>query len=335
MSKHATISARTTPAQDDWPEQLAVRIAKYYYELGLTQQEIAARIGIGRARVIRLLAESRERGLVTININSPLLENIELADALAERYQLDFAEVCLASSDDENQLARQIAIAAGPTISRMLRNDMTVGLGWGVTLKELAVHLPQQSLTGVSVVSLLGSLTRRSSVTRYEATTELAAKLEAECHYLPAPIVCDSTKSREVLSAQPMFRDVYHKAMTSDIAIVSIGGLDSATIRAVKLVSDEEYQAVKEKGAIGNFLGYYIDGEGNVIEHALNDRIIGIRDEAFRVIPKRIMLSGGAAKAAAIRTVLKRGTLTGLITDNQTAKLLLDEADTRFNTTDN
>ena len=57
----------------DWPEQLAVRVARCYYELGMTQQEIAAFAGIGRARVIRLLAEARDKGLVTIHINSCLL----------------------------------------------------------------------------------------------------------------------------------------------------------------------------------------------------------------------------------------------------------------------
>jgi DNA-binding transcriptional regulator LsrR (DeoR family) len=78
---------------DDWPEQLAVRIAHCYYNLGMTQQQIATELGIGRARVIRLLNEARKRGLVSVQINSPLLENIELAEQITERWSLLSAEV--------------------------------------------------------------------------------------------------------------------------------------------------------------------------------------------------------------------------------------------------
>ena len=72
----------------DWPEQLAVRIAHNYYNLGMTQQQIATEIGIGRQRVIKLLNEARKRGLVTVQINSPLTENVELAEQMTERWSL-------------------------------------------------------------------------------------------------------------------------------------------------------------------------------------------------------------------------------------------------------
>ena len=316
----AVDKARST----DWPEQLAVRVSRCYYDLGMTQQEIASTIGIGRARVIRLLAQARERGVVSISINSPLLENIELGEALVERYKLAFSEVCLSHADDEHLLARQIAAAAGPTVLRLLRDDMTIGLGWGITLKELAQQLNPQSMRQVSVVALLGSLTRRSSVTRFEATTDLSAKLDAECLYLPAPIVCDSAHSREILMAQPLFEDIHKRAMQADLAIVSIGGLDSATIREVGLVTDAEFDSVRSKGAIGNFLGYYIDRHADIIDHPINRRIVGIAGTSFKVIPQRIMISGGANKVDAMDAVLERGFITGLITDQATARALLD-----------
>ena len=307
----------------DWPEQLAVRVAHCYYYLGMTQQEIASSIGVGRARVIRLLAEARERGIVSIRINSPLLENVELSEALAARYQLEFAEVCLSSADDEHQLAQQIAAAAGPSVLQHLSDGMTIGLGWGITLKEFAEQLTPQAMQGVSVVALLGSLTRRSAMMRFEATTDLSAKLNAECLYLPAPIVCDSEHSREILMAQPMFKNIHKRAMKADLAIVSIGGLDSATIREVGLVTDREFNSVHRKGAIGNFLGYYIDRQGDIVDHRLNRRIVGIAGKAFKLIPKRIMISAGANKVDAMLAVLQRGFLTGLITDQNSARALL------------
>lgn len=316
--------ATTNRRASDWPEQLAVRVSRCYYELGMTQQAIAAELGIGRARVIRLLAESRQNGLVTITINSPLLENVELAEQLAERYELSVCEVCLSQAADEHTLARQVSAAACEVIARRLHDGMTIGLGWGITLQALAEQFVTQPLRDASVVALLGSLTRRSSMTRFEASTALAAKLDAECLYLPSPIVCDSEKSREAIMAQPLFRDIQRRALKADLAIVSLGGMDSSTIRAVDLVTEREVASVRKQGAVGNFLGYYIDSDAAITKHPINARIVGIDGATFKRIPERVMVSAGDSKVAAMQAVLSRGLLTGLVTDQQTARALLE-----------
>lgn len=310
--------------QGDWPEQLAVRVARCYYELGMTQQEIAKLVGIGRARVIRLLAEARDRGIVTIHINSALLDNVKLAEDLASRFSLVSADVCLSHASDENQLAEQIAIAAGDYVLRLVEDNMTIGLGWGVTLKALARRIDRSSSTGVSVVSLLGSLTQRSSIDRFEATTELAAKLGAECFYLPAPIVCDSPRSRDLLVDQFLFRQIFDRALSADLALVSIGGLNSATIRQAGLIDDDEYNSANRHGAVGNFLGLYIDKNAEAIDHPINERIVGVSGDDFQRIPRRVMVSAGDSKVEALFAVLNKGLLTDVITDQLTARALLD-----------
>ncbi len=310
-------------SDDDWPEQLAVRVARCYYELGMTQLEIATSLSIGRARVIRLLAEARERGVVSITIHSPLLENEVLIDELRQRYDLLMADVCMSRATDEHALAQQIAAAACLSVRPFLIDDITIGLGWGITLQAFATQLKPTARRGVSVAALLGSLTRRSTMTRFEATTALAARLDAECLYLPAPIVCDSEDSRRVLIEQPMFRNIQKVALKADLALVSIGGLDSATIRAVGLINDREFKRLQKRNAIGNFLGYYIDADGGIIDCAMNRRIIGIPGERFRRIPRRILISGGESKVDAMHAVLAQGFINGLVTDQQTARALL------------
>ncbi len=310
--------------RDDWPEQLAVRVARCYYELGMRQQEIAASLGIGRARVIRLLAEARERGIVTIHVNSPLLENVKLAEQLAARFNLDSAEVCLSHANDEITLADQLSIAASEHVLRLVKNDMTLGLGWGVTLKALVQRMNKVNTSGVSVVSLLGSLTQRSSIDRFEASTQLAFKLGAECFYLPAPIVCDSQDSRKLMIDQHLFRQIYDRALAADLAIVSIGGLNSATIRQAGLIDEDEYNSANQAGAVGNFLGLYIDKHANVIDHSINQRIVSVSGEDFLRIPRRLMVSAGASKVEALFAVLSKGLLTDVVTDQATAQALLE-----------
>ena len=49
-------------------EETLVRIAWYYYKDGLTQAQIAERVGVSRASIGRHLVRARESGLVQIDI---------------------------------------------------------------------------------------------------------------------------------------------------------------------------------------------------------------------------------------------------------------------------
>lgn len=328
LTASAESSANEMPASaegvaGDWPEQLAVRVAWCYYALNMTQQEVAARLGITRVRVIRLLSEARRRGVVKISIESKLADNVELEHQLMERFGLDLAEVVLSMTDDETELAEVLGAAACTGIARRLKDGMTLGVGWGVTLKAFAEAMPEMRLKDAAVVPLLGSLTRRSSIATFEATTAISARLNAECFYLPGPLLCDSKESRDMLMTQPMMRDVLDRARSSDLAVVSVGGLDSGTIRRTGFVSEQDFADVAGAGAVGNFLGYYIDENADVIDHRINDRVIGLRPEFLAKMPQRIMISGGRQKEAALAAILKKGLLTGLVTDQKTARALL------------
>ena len=89
------------------------------------------------------------------------------------------------------------------------------------------------------------------------------------------------------------------------------------------MVSDTEFEAVTGIGAVGNFMGYFIDADGHPVEHDLNHRVVGVRQNDFIKIPHRVMISGGQNKVKALRAVLGKGLLTGLVTDDKTARALL------------
>lgn len=306
----------------EWPEQLAVKICWYYYMLGLTQQEVADRVGTNRVRVNRLLAEARQRGLVQITINSRLADYVALEQRLIERYGLTSACVVVTADAPDMDQAESLGRCAAPAVASLYHDGMTIGIAWGVTLKALARASPLMSLKNVAVVSMLGSLSRRSSVDVFEATTDLATRLNAECYYLPGPILCDSEASRDTIMSQPMVQEVYAKSLSADLAIVSVGGLDSATIRRMRIVTEEEFADVTAAGAIGNFLGSFIDSEAKVMDHPVNRRVFGVHPDDFIRIPRRIMVSGGPTKVTTIRALLQRGALTDLVTDEQTARAL-------------
>ena len=311
------------PFSADWPEQLAVRIAWCYYGLGLTQQEVAARLGITRVRVNRLLAEARRRGVVRITINSKLAENLELEEGLKSAFGLAAASVVLAVGDERN-IAEVLGGVCAEAMEGTLQDDLTIGVGWGLTLRSFARAMPEHPLQRAAVVAMLGSLTRRSSIDAYEAATTLSQRLHAECFYLPGPLICDSEESLRAILAQPMMREAQDRARHADLAVVSVGGLDAGTIRAVGLVDDADVESVRAAGAVGNFLGYYIDGTASIVEHPVNRRVIGMSPAELLAIPRRVMVSGGHSKITALRAILRAGLLTEIVTDQASARALLD-----------
>ena len=65
-----------------------VEISRLYYERDLTQAEIAKRMNISRPAVSKLLQEARLRGIVKIDIKSPLMSDEKPARRIVWRLQL-------------------------------------------------------------------------------------------------------------------------------------------------------------------------------------------------------------------------------------------------------
>lgn len=138
-------------SEDD--DALMVRAAWFYYVGGLNQEMTAARLGLTRARVNKMLAEARESGLVSISIDHRRVGVLPLEDRLRTRFGLDF---CISTpafgfhdtSKQDSEVRKQIAfravgVAAANHLKTLLsENDsLTVGTGWGRTIEQMTLHL--------------------------------------------------------------------------------------------------------------------------------------------------------------------------------------------------
>lgn len=309
-------------------EDLLARVAHLYYVLGETQQVIAQRLGMTRIRVHRLLAEARETGVVQVQIRSQTGATLALEHQLAERFGLSACRVTPSDESADRSLSQIVGSYAAPFVAPMLQPPLTVAMAWGVTLQSLAGAIEPVPASGdagetVTVVPLLGSLSRRSSIDRYEAGTLLAQRLHAECYYLPGPIFTDTRASREAILQQPLAQEVIAKALSADLALASVGGTDCGTLRSVGYFSDAVFAEVLALGAIGNFLGYFMDAQGRIVDHPANECVVGVHPFDLSGVPCRVLVSGGASKTPMMRMLLERGTFTHLVTDAATGRALL------------
>ena len=67
----------------------------------------------------------------------------------------------------------------------------------------------------------------------------------------------------------------------------------------------------------------FYDGEGNVLDVDVNQRVIGIGIESLRATPEVIGVADGKEKAEAILGALRGGYMNSLITAEQAAREIL------------
>ena len=324
--------ARTADLDQD---RLLVKAARLYYESDLTQAVIADRMRLSRQKVQRLLDLAREKGVVRIVIEPLMGIHDDLERALEERFGLREAVVVETSAyDQEATVSREVGVGAAEYLLRVLRPKDRIVMSWGGALLEMVNALrrhPHQDMRGVAVIQGLGAVVDPSRDTHStELVRRLANFLGGQAVGLPAPGVAGSRQARNAFLHDPAVARVLEDARSAGLAFVGIGALrqDSILIREGSIVRWAELEALKKKGAAGDINLRFFDSEGRAIPSDLDDRVIGLTLEDFRIIPHVVGVAGGAAKLDAIRGALEGKLIHVLITDNVTVLKLLEGSGT-------
>lgn len=312
------------PADTDPDISLAVRAAWLHYVGGLTQAAVAKRLGVPSVKAHRLIARAVDAGMVKVTVNGPMVDCVELEDALCRRYGLEQAQVAPDLGEDGLPL-RALGVAGAAFLRREIEQGGhgVIGLGHGRTLAAAVAALPRFGAGGVRFVSLLGGLTRNYAANPHDVMHNLAAKTGAQAFVLPVPFFANSAEDRAVLLAQPGVQEIFDMSRAAPLKVVGIGTADeSAQLVASGMIEPDEIAEINAAGGVGEMLGNFFDARGRVLETTLTARLLAV-DLDGPAKTRIVAIAGAVAKAPAIRAVLESGRLTGLITDEPTARALL------------
>ncbi|MEM8871045.1 MAG: sugar-binding transcriptional regulator [Pseudomonadota bacterium] len=314
---------RPNTGQHDPHREMRIRAAWIYYIEGRTQNEVASALGVNRVAVTRLLSEARKRGEVSIKVASDLESVVAIERQLEQ--QFGFKQALVAPFQQaQGDPTRVIAAVAGPYISQTLEPNMTVGVGWGRTLHATLDFLEGKPIPNLRVVSLLGGITEAKRFNPAEFAWQFAELFDAEGFLVPAPALVDSPQTKHALLERCGLDQVFQIAESSDVAFLSCGGVSSLTTSyRLGHVSEAERQSLEQSGAVGDVLYNFVDAEGRVIDHSINRRCMSMSLERLQRVTDRVLISGGADKVRIMRATIKSLRPTTLITDEQTARLLL------------
>ena len=309
----------------DPDESLAVRAAWLHYVAGLTQTAVAKRLGLSSLKAHRLIARAVAEGVVKVSIDGEIVDCAVLEDRLCSRFGLEFCEVAPDLGEDGLPL-RALGLVGAAFLRREIERGEVeiIGLGHGRTLAAAIHQLPRFGAGGIRFVSLLGGLTRSYAANPHDVMHKLAEKTGAQAYVMPVPFFANSADDREVLLAQRGVGDIFAAANRAPLKIVGIGTADAgAQLVTTGMIEAGEIDEITAIGGVGEMLGHFFDADGRVLETTLTARTLAV-DLDGPPESRIVAIAGGAQKRAAIRAVLASARLSGLITDEATARALLD-----------
>jgi len=304
-------------------KKFAARASWYYYKTGMTQGEIAKRLGINRARVINILNEARKDGTVTFHISGEDSEMMDLEVQLKEKW--DLRDVFLTPGVSNEELKNDLSMAGAQYLEMNLPSEESlIALGWGETISGITRNLGRVIPEKTSFVTLCGGVMHYlSEHTPANVGTPLSGFLYP-FHVIPTPLMVGTPELRDQLLKEPEVQHVMNMAQLADIAMVGIGSLEpSSEFEGFGYKSQKELDLLKKRGAVGEMHGEYFNSVGEPLDLQHHHRLISIRLETLRKMKHVVGVAGGADKIEALQAALKGGFIHSLITDEMTARALL------------
>ena len=303
-------------------DRMLASVALLYYGEGLTQGEIATRMGVSRTTIVNHLREGRERGIVEIRIQGNAFAGSDLSRRLRERFDLTDAYVAhgVPAGNAQNAATHVGAMA----LLDLVRSGNRIGITWGETIKRLADHLPLARTEDVTVCQVIGSMETDRLPTSETCAIQIATRLGATCRTLHAPAALSSADLARSIRSEPAIRAQLARFDDLDLAVYSIGDVSRTTHLVTSgIASEDELRRAKEAGAVGVLSARYIDSRGEPVNDPLDERLIGITIPQLRAVPRRLLVAAGTAREAAVRAALAGGLATHLCVDETLAKDLL------------
>ena len=311
------------PTPPDEEAALCVRAAWLHYGAGLTQGEVAKRLQVPNLKAHRLIARANRLGMVHVSIDGAIAECVRLEDEVRSRYGLQMCEVA-PDLDDEPLPLRTLSLAGSRFLRLALESGehKTIGFGHGRTLAACVAMLPQLAVAGVKLVSLLGGLTRRFSTTPFDVIHRLAERTGAEAYVLPLPFYANTIEDRSMFLEQRGVPQVVQMGIDATLRLVGIGTMEAgASLLSTGMIEKEEFEEARRQGGVGELLGHIFDKSGALVDSELSARTLSMRAEDIGR-NKTVAIAGGRSKLEAVRAVLASGLISGLITDERSARAL-------------
>ncbi|MFT4288030.1 sugar-binding transcriptional regulator [Nocardioides sp.] len=309
-------------------QRLMIKVARLYHTHGMRQTDIAERLQISQSRVSRLLTQAEEAAIVRTVVAVPRHVHAELEEQIERLYDVSEVHVVDAVSSRQDELNRDLAHAMAALLNEITADTPVIGFtSWSQTLR-LAIDALQPMRTHTErVVELLGDLGPPDLQHDAARSTQRFATLTgAQPVFLRTPGVVTSVEMKDLLLSRDLHaRQALEMLDSIDLALVGIGAntVDPALSPGDNFFTEEQFAAMRERGAVGEVCLHFLDEHGEPIADGLDDLVVGVTMQQLRSARRRWAVAGGVRKHEAIGAALRGGWIDTLVTDVATGEHLV------------
>ncbi|HEV7310018.1 sugar-binding transcriptional regulator [Ensifer sp.] len=292
---------------------------------GLTQSQIADRLGISQPTVNRLIKRGRQLGLVEIKIKSPIEPLVDMEEQLLSIGGIRRAIVVPTVSDNQQTALQAVGEAAARLLLEEIGDGDTICITGGKGVSAVVAGLQAPRRFDVEVIPGTGCVQGKHYTDVNHVSTMMADRLGGRSFQIHAPLFADSAAERAMLINMRAVADVFGRAREAKVAVVGIGSIlsDDSSYYDLHPSSSTDRAAIERSGASCELLAHLLDDEGRVCDYSLNRSLVSLTLEEFASIPTKIGVASGPNKAGPILSVMRGRHLDTLVTDEATGARVL------------
>lgn len=305
---------------------LYIKIAYWYYTLGMTQDEIAKRLSFTRQKVNQIIHSLPDMGIVQVNIHGYERDNIGLENRIEERFGLKEA-IVVTDYGEKDTLIYKVANVAAQYLAEIIRQGDIIGVSWGRTLSQVVGQMTYMPRSECCVVQLMGAQNIERPVMKSdEIARELANRLDCPSHILYAPVVVEHEESKRWLLQEKSIRAVFRMMKRCNIALLGVGDLTTqSTMYRSGMITGEDIRILRAQGFVGDIGMNPIRIDGSSDNCPLSGRLLNADMECLKEIDNTVLVATGREKVEALRAALQTGCINTLIIDETAARQVMEE----------
>ena len=213
---------------------------------------------------------------------------------------------------------KTIKTAVDYIVPLLQSNNLNIALSWGRTIGELVNQLPTIKTNNNIVFPLFGGTEHENSYfSSNELARSMADKIGATAKYAWFPYLLQDKSECEALKTMSHYKNMQKMWQNADIALVGIG--DKTVYEAFHKTFG---QNPHNDNVVGDIATHFFNSNGQLIK--VYENTLCSSQEDIKNAKKTIAVACGDYKVNAIIGALKTGLIDTLITDEHTARQILN-----------
>ena len=241
----------------------------------------------------------------------------DLERALSKRLQVPHVVVVSGDADTDEQVLKDVGRAAAHRVKQLLQSGMTLAVGGGGTMLELARGMTSSVPLNVMIVPARGGVGSSVETQASVVASEIARRVGGHYRVMHLPDSVDENTLREMCKQKDL-RETIELLQRADIVAHGIGRADQMARQ--RGLSPAESEELLKRGAVGEAFGDFFDEKGRSI---LQMSTVSTELARLQKDPVLVAAAAGQRKAEAIIACTRHEKHESLITDEGAAAEIL------------